>query len=182
MELFNKAATYVQDLDTKLFQKYLLFGLLSVATIVGIMVYYIHGKNEELITRITQLRTLTQKSFRIIEDNKKIVKEEQRLQEILDQNKDFTIKGFFEQFCREQGIVPEQGWDTRSEQVSEKFEEIILPATFRNLTSQNLVTILDALEKKEIVYIKELTIRNESSGKIAIDILLATKKYKALLE
>jgi len=111
-----------------------------------------------------------------------MTKEEQRLKDILDKNKDFTMPGFFEQFCREQNIVPEQGWNPLSEPVNDKFDEIILKATFKGLSTEKLVKIIEALDKKEIVYIKQLEIHNEGENKINVDLTLATKKYKTLLE
>src|SRR5438045_4889665 len=122
------------------------------------MIIYINKKNDELIARIKQLRSLAEKSSRIIQNNRDMTKEELRWREKLEKDKNFTMQSFFEQFCREQNITPEQGWNARAEPVSEKFDEITLPATFKGQTTESLVGILAALEKKEIVYIKELTV------------------------
>jgi hypothetical protein len=182
MELLNRLVAQIQVMDHKQLQKYLFVALgVIVCCVVG-LIYYLHQYNNDLLIRIKQLRTLSEKAAKIIEENKRMVKEEQRLKELLEANKEFKMQGFFEQFCRDQSITPEVGWDTRSEQVSEKFDEITLPATFKGQTTESLVIILDALEKKEIVYIKDLTIRTESPGKISFDIILATKKYKAFAE
>jgi hypothetical protein len=182
MDVLNKIATYIQNLDRKQFQRLLLISLLATAMIIGMLTYFVQQQKSDLIAYITQLHTLTDKSFKIIAENKKMAKEEQRLKEILDKNKDFSMKGFFEQFCREQNIVPEQGWDARTESVNEKFDEMVLPATFKGLNTEKLTKIIEALDKKEIVYIKALTIRNDEEKKINAEITLATKKYKTLLE
>ena len=182
MEALNKIAAYVQSLEPKEFQKYLAIGLAIVIVAASLVIFYIHTKNNELITRIKQLRNLAEKSSRLIQDNREMVKEEQRWKEKLDKEKNFTMQGFFEQFCREQSLTPEPGWNAHTEAVSEKFDEITLPASFKGQTTEGLVAILTALEKKEIVYIKELTVRTESPGKISFDITLATKKYKSLTD
>lgn len=182
MELLNKVVAQIQEMDPKQLQKYMLIALGAIVCCVIGLIYYLNQYNNDLIIRIKQVRTLSEKAAKIIQENKHMVKEEQRLKELLEANKEFKMQGFFEQFCRDQSITPEAGWDTRTEQVSEKFDEVTLPATFKNQTTESLVTILDALEKKEIVYIKDLTIRTESPGKISFDITLATKKYKAFVE
>ncbi len=182
MELLNKLVAQIQDTDPKQLQKYLFISLGAVICFVVGLLYYINQFNSDLIIRIKQLRNLSEKAAKIIQENKRMVKEELRLKDLLEANKDFKIQGFFEQFCRDQSITPEVGWDTRTEQVSEKFDEVTLPATFKNQTTESLVTILDALEKKEIIYIKDVTIRTEAPGKISFDITLATKKYKAFAE
>jgi hypothetical protein len=182
MEAINKIAARIQGLELKEFKKYLLFFLGCMIFVFGSITYYIYQEKNNLINRIKQLQTLTEKSYRIIADNRRMAKEELRLKEALDRNKDFTLRGFFEQFCREQNIIAESGWDARSEAVNEKFDEITLPATFKGLTTDKLVSILEILDKNELVYIKELLIRNEGEKKIGFDIKLATKKYKSFVD
>ncbi len=182
MEFLAKIAAYIQNLEHKQFKNYLLMSLLGVACAAGGIVYYIQLKNIELINKFKQVQSLTEKAYKIIADNRAMVKDEKRFKEQLDNNKDFTIQSFFEQFCREQSLTPEPNWNPRSEEVNEKFDEITLPATFKGLTSDKLVQVLDALDKKEIVYIKELTLRKEEASKITCDIIIATKKYKSFSE
>lgn len=182
IEALRKIAGTIQDLDARQLQKYIIISLAGAALCSCFALYYIHQKNEELITQIKQMRTLSGKLMNIFENNRNMIKEELRIKELLDKNRDFTMKGFFEQFCREQNLIPEQGWDTRTEQVSEKFDEVTLPATFKQQTTESIVKVLDALEKKDIVYIKELDVRNDGPGKIAVTITLATKKYKTLFD
>jgi len=182
MEALNKLAAYIQNASPKQFKQYLLMFLIGATCVAGLITYFIYQEKSELVRYTRQLHKLAEKSLTIIADNKKMVIEEQRLKELLDKNKDFTMKGFFEQFCREQNIIPEQGWDARVEQVNDKFDEIVLEATFKEQTTEKLTSLLEALEKKEIVYIKDLTLRNENNKKIGFDIALATKKTKSLWE
>ncbi len=182
MEALNKLARYLQNLNQKQFQRHILLFLGSVALVAASVTYFIYQKKYDLAMHIKQLQTLTERSFKMIANNRKMIKDEVRFKEILDKNKDFTMKGFFEQFYREQNITPETGWDARAETVNERFDEITLPASFKGQTTEKLVKILDTLDKKEIVYIKELKIRNEGGQKIGFDIMLATKKYKSMLD
>lgn len=182
MEFFIKLSAYIQNLNSQQFKKNYLIFLLGVGVLLAGLIYYLYVQKEQLITRINQMNKLAAQTQNIILDNRKMIKAEQRLKDILDQNKDFGIKGFFEQFCKENNLNPEQGWDTTTEPVNEKFDEIILPASFKGLSSEQLVKILQDLDKKEIVFIKELTIHNEESGKISCDITMATKRYKYILE
>ena len=182
MEALKKLATYIQTLDTKQSQRLVLATLAAITICICGLTYFIQEKKDELITKIKQLNTLAEKAAKIIIDNKKMTDEEFRLKDILDKNKDFTIKSFFEQFCRDFGVVPEPGWDTRTETVNEKFDEIMLPATFKGQTTEQLVKFLETLDKKEMVYLKELSIKKEAQGKITFDVTLAAKRYKSLLE
>lgn len=182
MEVLKKLAVYIQSLDRKQLQKYTLFFLLAVAMVIGTLTYYLYSTQVSLVKEIYQLHALANKSLKIVEENRKMSKEEQRLRDILEKDRSFTIKGFFEQFCKEQDIVPERGWDSSAQSVNEKFDEIALTATFKGQTTEKLVKILTALDQKEIVYIKELVVRNENNGKITFDITIATKQDKAIIE
>jgi len=182
MEALKKFAAYIQNLDTKQSQKFILITLSAVTICVCGLTYFIQEKKDELITKITQLNKLAEKAARIIVDNKKMTEKEFHLKDILDKNKDFTIKGFFEQFTRDLGITAESGWETRSETINEKFDEVTLPAVFKGQTSESLVKFLETLDKNEMVYLKELSIKKEAQGKITFDVVLATKQYKPLLE
>ncbi len=178
MKAIKNFAVYVQKLSKKDFEKYLTLFLISTALIAGITTYYIYSKDSAKVAQLKRLEQLTEKTSRIIADHERMQKEEERLQQLLEQNKDFNMKTFFEQFCGQQNITPEPGWDTRTLPVSEKFDEVELSATIKGQTTQNMVKFLDALDKKEIVYIKELVVKNEGEKKINFDITLATRKTK----
>jgi len=110
--------------------------------------------------------------------------EEERIKALLDDNKGFSIKTFFETLTLDQKLKPELGWDTevRSIEGNDTFDEIILTATFKKQTTQSLVSLLNVLERSEIVYIKELDIKKEEKKTISFEIILATKKRKQFWE
>jgi hypothetical protein len=182
MEFLQKTISAIQALDQTMLKRYLLAFLGCICVLSCFIIYYVFNQKHALLGEIKALHTLASKSVHLIEDNKKMSKEEMRLKDLLDRNKDFTIKGFFEQFCRDQGLNPEAGWDARSDEINEKFDEVWLPATFKNQTTEKLVGALEALDEKEIVYIKDLVVQQESAGKISFTLTIATKRYKASLE
>ena len=183
MKILNNFANYIQGLNKKEFDKYLTLFLLAIAALSAILTYSFYKNNSNKVTQIKSLEQLTNKSAKIISDNTKMQQEEERLQLILQQKKDFSIKTFFEQFCSTQNITAEPGWDaiTQPLEGSDKFDEVILSTVIKNQTTHGMVKILDSLDKEEIIYIKELTIRNEDNKKITFDITIATKKYKRSL-
>jgi hypothetical protein len=178
MEFFVKIAIFLQHLTKKQFQQYFFMFLCSVCVVMGGMMYWIYIQSTNLLFEIKKIEALSQKSNKIIVDNERMQQEARRVQEIFDQNKDFTIKSFFETFCKEQGLNPEPGWSSRVEESNDRFDEVVLAATFKKQLTEKLVKILVALDKKDIVYIKDLTIRNEGDKRIAFDITIATKNMK----
>jgi hypothetical protein len=114
----------------------------------------------------------------VLEDNQKMELEEKRVQAILDSDKDFNIKSYFEGFCQSQGL-PNQGWgDTRINELNDKFDEVSLTASFNGLSTEKLVRILEEFYKKEIIYIKSLNVKQEPDKKISFNITIATKSPK----
>lgn len=178
MELFVKIASFVQGLSKKDFDKYLIICLVGITLIAGGISFYIYNKSSELILNIKQFETLAQKSMQILRDNQRMQQQEERFKLMVEKNPDFTINGFFEQFCRDLAITPETGWAARTDQINEKMDELTIPATFKGQTTEKLVAVLEALEKKEMVYTKDLRIRNEANKKIAFDITIATNRYR----
>ena len=181
MSYIEKVVSFVQQADPLELRKYTLISLGGFFMVCAFIVYKVNERKEELLKEIQSTYALAKKSRALIDDNKQMQAEELRLKQLLDKNREFTIKGFFESFCRDQNLNPEPGWDARSEQVNDRFDEVLLPAEFKDQTTQKLIAVLDELSKKEIVYLKEVTVRNQSNGKISFGLTIATKRYKASL-
>lgn len=187
MELVVKIANYLQSLSKKEIQQYIFVFLCGTLFVALGTIYYIHSKSIALLGEIKKLEVLANKSIGILEENQNMDEEERRIQVLLDQNKDFNIKSYFESFCQAQGL-PNQGWsDSRTEEINDKFDEISLRASFKNQTTEKLVKVLDELYKNKIIYIKNLNVKQESGKsasekKISFDITIATKAMKWGLE
>lgn len=183
MEAFVKVLDYIKNLDKKNFQQHLLAVLIGIVVISGGITYYIHQQSTEMLAYIKKLEEFANKSVNVLTENQKTFEEEQRLRDILEQYKNFNIKSYFEEFCKNQGINPDPSWDTRTEDLGSKFEEILLPATFKGQTTEKLVKVLAEFDKNDIISVTELEIKNdEATKKIDFTITIATKKFKKELE
>jgi hypothetical protein len=184
MKVFDNLANYIQNLNKKDFEKYLSLILLGITLLGFITVYQIYNKSSRLITQIKNTEKLAQKSISTVLEYDKLQQKETQLQELLKQNREFDIRVFFEQFSKEQNMIPEPNWTPIELPVegNENFDEVVLTAAFKKQTTEKLVNMLDALEKKEKnIYIKELVIRNNLDKTIDFEISLATMRYKRIL-
>lgn len=182
MEVLLKFVAFIQQMQKKEFERYLGITLIGVTLITGMILYTVYSKSEELIVKMKKIDELAQKTSTILATYEKMKTEEDQYQSIIEKNKDFTLNGAFEQFCREQNLNPEPGYLAHTDSINEKFDEQSLPVTFKGLTTEKLVTLLDALDKKELMYVKELKIKNTGSKQISCEITIATNKYKASFE
>jgi hypothetical protein len=177
-ETMENITVKIHGLSKKEFEKYLMLSLGAMAFLTGGMIYYIYQRSSSLVTEIRQIEKLAKKSVKISAEYEKIKEEEERLQAVLEKNKDFNMKIYFEQFCKEQSLTPESGWDTSYESINEKFDEVSISASFKKQTTEKLISVFQEIDKKEIVYVKNLRIRKEKDKTIRFDFTISTKKSK----
>lgn len=178
MEPIVKLTAYLQGLSRKQFQNVVLIVVGAAFLIVAGVNYFIYQKSLGYLAQIKQLEVLANKAVFILEDNQKMEDEALRIQGMLDQNKEFNIKSYFESFCQQNGLVPVQGFETKLDDSNEKFDEISLSASFKGLTMDKIVKILEEFYKKEIIYIKSIGIKQEQEKTVAFEITIATKSIK----
>lgn len=178
MEIIVKFVNYLQSLNKKQIQRYfLIFILLSGVGLLG-LIYFVYSTSTELVGDIKRLEALANKATSVLEEDQKMEDESLRIQAMLDKEKDFNIRSYFESFCQSQGL-PIQGWgDTRTREINDKFDEIYLTASFKGETTEKLVKILEEFNKKEIIYVKSLRIKQEPNKRISFEITIATKSMK----
>lgn len=182
MKVFDTLANYIQNLNKKDFEKYLIL-ILSGITILGLFsVYQIYRKSSNLVQQIKTTEKLAQKSINMVIEYDKLQQKETQLQDLLKQNREFNIRTFFEQFSKEQNMIPEP-WNTTEVPIegNENFDEITLNTTFKKQTTEKLVNMLNALNKHDNVYVKDLIVRNNLDKTIDFEISLATMRYKGIL-
>lgn len=179
MEFLNKIIIQLNQLTTKEQERFIVITLASVALLMGGLVYFIYQKSTDLVTSIKKVETLANKATQLLQDCEKLQKEENRIEDMLEKQRDFNINSYFEQFCKRQSLNPTSEWSTSTIQINQKFDEITLQATFKDLTTEKLVKILEEIDKQEIIYIKSLLVKTEKEKKrVTVDITIATKRSK----
>ena len=179
MEIILSFINYLQSLTKKQIQQYFLVFFIVMGGGVSGLIYFVHSKSVGLLQEIKRLESLANKATNVLEENQKMELEEQRVQALLDADRAFNIKSYFEGFCQAHGL-PSQGWgETRNEELNDKFDEISLTASFKGQTTEKLVSILADFYKKEIIYIKSLNVKQEPDKKISFSVTIATKSLKS---
>lgn len=168
----------IHDLDEALFNRSLMIGLAAFALLVLGSVYYVYNSCRLIEKEIAQLQGSKRKTYNLLLDYASIDGEETRVRKVLDEHKNFNLKIYFEQFCKENGFSAVPNWDTTTTAENAQVDEIALTATFKELTMENLVRMLLAFDKTEIIYIKNLRIKSEKERKITCDVTLATVRTK----
>lgn len=170
---------YLHSLEKAVFEKYLLIGLACFGLLISTSVYFIYNTCGNLQAEITKLQNMKKKTRKLLFDYGSIDAEETRIKSVLEQHKNFDLKIYFELFCKEQGLAAAPGWNASTTPINEQVDEIALTATFKGLTTENLVHMLQEFDKTEIVYLKNIRIKTDKEKKITCEISLATVQTKA---
>ena len=179
MDAFTKLAEKIQGLSKKELQKYTAIFLGVVFCVILGTTYYVYTKSNEYVHKMKITRTLAAKARTLIDELEKIQAKEEQILALFSQSKDFNLNSFFETFCKNQGIKPEDGWGRSTKVLANpQFDEDVLTATFKGQTTQKLVKILEELDKQKLVYLKNLQVKSEKSKQIIFDITIATLRAK----
>ncbi len=174
MKITEDILDYILSLDRQTFNKYLIIALSSIFVVLSAMTYFIYTKSNTFTKQIKDIHRLSKEAKETANDYKKIQIKKNHLLSLLDQEKEFDMKSFFENFYKQQSITPDPKWDTLSSSIigNEQIKEISLPLKLKDFSTQKLIEVLEALNKKEIVYVKELKIQRDKDKTVAIDLTL----------
>ncbi len=175
------------DLKSDDFKKYLIGGLAAVAILSFGALFYIRTTSSALSASIKNLHKLAAESDNLINQYEKIKKEEDDLAQLLEKNKDFTsLKSYFEQFIKQNQLTPEAGWAETATIIPsaeiDKFEKEEIEAVFKNKTTQQVVQLIDVIEKNPMIHLSQVTITPEGHALTAALTISAMRESKKSLE
>lgn len=165
------------------FRKQILIICTGVFFVVGSLIWYVHSRSSDLVLDIISLNKISTEADGLVVQFEKIKAEEERINKMLEENKSFNIKTFFERMTQDQRLTVEGNWETETMPVqgNDSFEELRLPITVKGQSIEGIVKLLGALEHEPMVEIKETNIRHDG-GALTISLLLATKKHITKIE
>lgn len=177
---FKNISEFIHKLDRETFRKYLILFLGAITLLAGSMVYYINNKSNSLIEEIKNIQKASFETNQIIKKYQAVQFQKKTTKNLLDKEQGFEIKSFLESFYKEHKLKPESNWIALATPLPDnnQLEEVTLQASFKKQTTEKLVKILQSLEEKEIVHIKNLKITKESTKTISFDLTVATFRYK----
>jgi hypothetical protein len=150
----------------------------------GGMSWYFYAQSDELILQIRQAERLRGATASLLARYEQLQEAERLFIEKINQRKELSIKTYFERFIKEHSLTPEGNWaETEKNAIvdNELFEEEILRATFKNVSTELVVKILSDIEKEDIVEAKKVHLKKEGSA-VTFDLVVAMKSYKKIVD
>lgn len=177
-DFFSHLVMRLYGLNKKEFGQLLIGSIAGIFVIVIGLIYFVQSHSNALLQEIETLQAQQKRTRRLLVSFAELSQEEERFKSLVEQYKNFSMKIYFEQFCKDQGITAQSGWDTTTVELSPQVDEVTLTAVFKDMTTPRLVGILQELDKKELVYVKNLRIKTEKDHKISFEIALASIRNK----
>ncbi len=178
MEFINKIRLTIEGLEQRDLYKYLTIVLSILMLLLGFVIYRYYSKVGDLRRKINAVNDVREENVRgILKRMNNVAQQRKQVNDILAKEKDFKIAGYFTTLLKRQKLTNNMVEDSTSEVVlNNKYKEIILKARFVNMTMQKLCFLLDAIEKKERVYNKNLEIirSTKTPGTIDVNMTIAT--------
>jgi hypothetical protein len=172
MKVINKLRDALDGLESKDFYKYLIIIVAIISSVLGGMMYWHYSTMSDLRTRLNDINDIREKQVRSMIKRMNIVKQQRgRVKNILAKEQDFKIAGYFNDILAQQGLLDQLTESSTSEvEMSNDNIEISLRARFSAITMKQLCELLDAIEKKERIYAKNLEILKSVKTPETIDV------------
>lgn len=178
MSIFNTLRTATEQLDAKHF-RYYAYGLIAaVFLFMSLSLYYYHHATAKLAVRIAMINQQRAKTQELLDRFQRVKKQQAEVDELLEQDREFKIGGYFSTVIQQLSLTTNKTREpaTSSVLLDNGYTEVQLYASFSNMNMQNIAELLDVLEQKSRIYVKELEIYkpDDANRSVNINIMIAT--------
>lgn len=181
MKILQPIIDFIKNLDKKQYYRYGILFLSATALILGIMIYVYFSKVNTLRQKIKRINIQRENTRAILEKHERVIQQKIRVDEILEKDKNFKIKQYVPLVIQELNLTQylSKIGEVTDEDLNNGYIEERLDVYFNNMTMKNIVDLLNALEKNERIYTKELSINKTlKSPVLDVTIVIATLQIK----
>ena len=185
MKLIENLLTHVGALTKGEFDRQALYVLLGLVVFAAGGFYIATTSSEESARQISALHTQARNAGNLSVRFATAQREKRSVTHLLDENKTFEIKSFVENFFRDHNLRPTSDWAVITSALpgNDQLEELSLKVRISGQSMENVVTLLNDLAQKEIVYVREMGLEKQPSfgGKnnVSLELILATLRFRA---
>ncbi len=180
MEIFEKLATYIEELEEKKFKLYLGIFLASIVVISGGIVFRYYRQVHYLQEEIDDINDLRKQALRILDKAQEVQLQRKEVDTMLEKDKDFKIGGYLTTLLTDLNLTQKVTIETTAQfDRDEDYRESVLNAKFAGINMKELTKLLNEIEQNPRIYTKELEITKSKTVE-AIDgrIVIATLQKK----
>lgn len=183
MKIVQMPIDFIKNIDTKQFYRYLFLFLGIFLGLLALILYIHFSSVSTLRKKIKRINTQREITRQILEQHEQVIQQKIRVDEILEKDKNFKIKQYVPQVIQSLNLT---AYNTKigeviDDDLNNGYREERLDAYFGGMSMKNIVDLLDALEKNERVYTKELSITKSPKGPLLdVTLVIATLQQKTV--
>ncbi len=179
MNILEKVSLLLLSKEQEDFYKYIGGYALGLFIICISIIGYYYSATSNLKSNLQSLYKTQQECKLLLEKVKTIEQQKESVDAVLNTEKSFKIKNYFEELLRSLNLTPNQKRDaevTEEEILKNQYSEIKLSAQLQGISMKQLCQLLETLEKKERLYTKDLIITKGRGPTIDVAITIGTLK------
>lgn len=169
MIIIENLKTYLKGIQEKTFYQYLGGILGVVALLCGLIFFFYFRSVSHLKKEISELNDSRERAKEILDKAERVQKQRAAVDAILAQEPDFKIAGYMAELLAKKGLKPTQ--ETSADGYQEgNYLEKLLTIQLQEITMKDLTELLDEIEQKERLYLKDLDINKSKKSPKTIDV------------
>ena len=172
MEFLQKIRDFIYDLEEKDFYKYLGIVVAILVLLVSFMMYRYYSKVTEYSQMIEEANDIRQGQVKVVLARlEKIKKQKEEADAILQKEEDFKILDYYTKLLQELRLSQyDKSTDVVQKDRGQKYRESELTAKLGGLDMKQLCELLEKLELKKRIKIRNLEIRRSKKRPRSIDV------------
>lgn len=165
---------FIRGLDKKELKLYgSLYMGICVVIVTGIMVRHAYLVREAK-NKVKLLNQARNKVQGVLTDFGQVVQQRTKIDALLKKDKNFYIQKFFQDLTQRLVIIKDATEKLSTQKLENGYTEESLNINLVRITTQQLCELLQAIEKEERIYIKNIDITKTVAKKINVTMVIAT--------
>lgn len=177
MEFLRPISDFIHNLDESDYYKYGGAFLGAVALVFLLLIYIHYSKVHKYYANLKKVETLRAQTKNIVSDYRVVLAQREKVEEILEQNRDFRIGEAYQSIIQKVGLssrASEISAPTTGESISGK-TEVQVSSHFAGINMKQVTDLLSEIAAVPRLYVKELVIKKTPNAQaVDVDITVAT--------
>lgn len=183
MDFLIKIQAYLDNIDAKHFYRYCLGFIAALCLISSLIMFQYYRKVRSLKNKIETVNGMREEVRTILGKVQHVKKEQREVDELLKQDPNFKIAGYFEEVLSKTGLNRKKAsLEVTSPAREGKYQESLLNVKLTDMTMKELTELLQEIEQNKRVFTKELEITASRKNANSIDVNLTIATLEPRIE
>ncbi len=172
MEMLEKIASFIENIETKKFYLYAGVIIGSIFLFSAVIVFYHYRQVNYFKSQIDEINDLREVDVRtILTRAQRVQQQRAEVDAMLAEDVNFKIGGYFKDLLTELNLLDKQEIETTSQiEREDNYRESILNTKFVDMNMKQLTELLSKIEQNRRIYSKELEITKSKKKPDALEV------------